>query len=207
MAAEYTNGNKIEVVVELRTDGAGQWLKENALIEKESLLDAFFWAIISDSDNRYKLPLEPEKGINTINFILKYVPEIINMQDQHGHNALMVTAEYNHLALTEKLLEANASVNLQTIEGWTALMLAAFKGYPDIAEKLLEAGADTGIKNQEGENALIIALYNSKAEAAEKICAFYDDINYSTPEGRSPLMLAAQNGYVEVVKKTFKYWR
>mmetsp|Transcript_62809 Transcript_62809/g.161652 ORF Transcript_62809/g.161652 Transcript_62809/m.161652 type:complete len:82 (+) Transcript_62809:3-248(+) len=63
------------------------------------------------------------------------------MARDDGGTALMFAAMEGHLAVVDKLLEANATIDLAAASGATAVKLAAQSGHQLIAKRLIAAGA------------------------------------------------------------------
>lgn len=65
----------------------------------------------------------------------------VNAQSWNGHTALIWSAFWNTVRITEVLLKAGADPNIRNNDGMTALELAQRKGHEHVVKRLLAAGA------------------------------------------------------------------
>ncbi|MBK8791656.1 MAG: ankyrin repeat domain-containing protein [Holophaga sp.] len=94
--------------------------------------------------------------------------ESVNEADKYGWTPLMWGVYYQHLPVTEFLLERGADPNLQTTAkyssfpaGTTALHLGAYYGKDELVATLVKKGAKTDLRDANGKSALDFALqYN-----------------------------------------------
>jgi len=94
--------------------------------------------------------------------------ENVNEADKYGWTPLMWGVYYQHLPVTEFLLEKGADPNLQTTAkyssfptGTTALHLGAYYGKDELVAALIKKGAKTDLRDANGKSALDFALqYN-----------------------------------------------
>ena len=90
-------------------------------------------------------------------------PELIYVTDDRGSSPLILASYYDHIDLTETLIQAGAHVNFKDASGNTALMGVCFKSVVELAELLIKEGADVNITNSTGASALIFAaMFNRK---------------------------------------------
>ena len=90
-------------------------------------------------------------------------PHLINAKDDRGSSPLILASYYDHIDLTETLIQAGAKVNFKDASGNTALMGVCFKGGVELAEVLINEGADVNLTNAMGASALIFAaMFNRK---------------------------------------------
>ena len=76
---------------------------------------------------------------------------------------MILASYYDHIDLTETLIQAGAEVNFKDASGNTALMGVCFKGVVELAEVLINEGADVNLTNAMGASALIFAaMFNRK---------------------------------------------
>ena len=90
-------------------------------------------------------------------------PNLIDITDDRGSSPLILASYYDHIDLTQILIQAGATVNFKDSSGNTALMGVCFKGVVELAELLINHGADVNITNVMGTSALIFAaMFNRK---------------------------------------------
>lgn len=78
----------------------------------------------------------------------------VNSTNEYGYTALMMAADYEHVAPMELLLSRKANVDLQTRDdGRTALHCACYQGRDAAVALLLEANADLSLRNKGGKTA------------------------------------------------------
>ena len=89
--------------------------------------------------------------------MLQFVIEAeLNIEIDHpnddGVSAMMLAANFGHLRIVNKLLEAGAALNRQSIEGNTALMLAVQNNVPELL-RFREHGVlttEVGVRDRNG---------------------------------------------------------
>ena len=69
---------------------------------------------------------------------LSQQPELIYATDDRGSSPLILASYYDHIDLTETLIQAGAEVNFKDASGNTALMGVCFKGVVELAELLID---------------------------------------------------------------------
>jgi ankyrin repeat protein len=81
-------------------------------------------------------------------YLRELVPDIINVQDKNGWNALMLAVDNGALDDVKYLREKCSDVNAVNMEGKSALLIASSKGNIDILKYLLEKGANIESKSK-----------------------------------------------------------
>lgn len=99
---------------------------------------------------------------------LSQQPELINATDDRGSSPLILASYYDHIDLTETLIQAGAEVNFKDASGNTALMGVCFKGVVELAEVLINEGADVNLTN-----AMALQLSYLQPCSTEKIWLSY----------------------------------
>ena len=72
-------------------------------------------------------------------------PNLIDVIDDRGSSPLILASYYDHVDLTQILIQAGAPVNFKDASGNTALMGVCFKGVVELAELLIKQGADVNL--------------------------------------------------------------
>ena len=86
-------------------------------------------------------------------------------------SGLRAAAEDGHLAVVERLLQANTNVNATASYGLTALHEAANGGYLEVVERLLQANANVNATTSIGGTALEMAAYYGHKETVDTLRA------------------------------------
>ena len=132
----------------------------------------------------------------------------VNFADANGFTPLMMSAEGQYLAFTEKqrafearrtevarlLLAAKADMNAETAEGWTALLFALDK--PELLAVLIEAGAPINARTGTGWTPLTLAAadkYNNYRQAIPALLRAGADLKRTNKSGHTPEYLAREN--------------
>lgn len=130
----------------------------------------------------------------------------VNVADEHGKTALMVTVrraavDSDSKELVELLIAHGANINAADESGYTALMVAAKHNEKEITKFLVERGADVNAKTKRGLTALILASDNRhKLDLVEFLLTHGADVNAAMDDGRTSLMIAASRSNKEMLE-------
>lgn len=104
-----------------------------------------------------------EKHESTLALLIKAGANV-NLPNEKGRTALMFSAWYGSVPITEMLLRSGANPNVipNDERGKTALMAAASKGYKEIVELLLKYNADPNLRDKKNNTALSYAEGDTK---------------------------------------------
>ncbi len=84
-----------------------------------------------------------EKGdIETVKYLLEFLPAFINILDERCQSGLFLACENDHIELAEFLLNKGADVNLPDDENYTALISACEGNKDNLVEILIFHGAN-----------------------------------------------------------------
>jgi hypothetical protein len=98
-----------------------------------------------------------------------------DVQDEHGHTALMCASGIGHHECVDRLLRVGADKEARDNGGTTALMLASQEGHPECVDHLLRAGADKNAKDNEGWTAMMLSSAVGHPECIDRLlCAGAD---------------------------------
>ena len=194
LARRYTHNNLIRAAIALHTDVAGQWLANYVgnNNEKRGELNVF----LAEAARLQEL--------DEVEFILKYLPSVVNGKTLNGATALMFAAENGDQPMVNYLLEIPViDITLKSAWGSTALMFAAKNGFLAIVEQLLaKSAANINVQNQNGSTALILAAQNGHPEVVKRLLQVPGiNVNLRTRQGYTALMFAAIAGYKEIVEQ------
>lgn len=117
-------------------------------------------------------PAFAQSGLNSVDFfralrerqtnkaveLLKSRPGLLNLRDEMGETALLITVARRDSDWVGFLLGKGADPNIAARNGDTPLIAAARIGYLDAAEELIRRKAKVDAANRMGETALIIAV-------------------------------------------------
>lgn len=126
----------------------------------------------------------------------------INVRDEKGDTALMISTDNNYPDITKAILDEGADVNIKNFNGNTALMSAAMNGHnePAILYTMISKGADVNQKNNESQTALMMASRSGNVEMVKIFISKGADINANDELGQTPLMYASKSRNTEIVK-------
>ena len=97
----------------------------------------------------------------TVDLLLKRGAKV-GQRNFAGDSALMMAVLKGEMAVTKRLLAANAPINPS---GWTPLMYAAYEGRADMVALLLEKGAEVNARAPNLSTPLMLAARNGHMEA------------------------------------------
>ena len=133
----------------------------------------------------------------------------INGLDAAGKTALMVAAEFGHLAIVRLLFERGANIDHQKKSlffdeiGNSALMVAAQHSNLEVVHGLIEMGANLELIDGWGQTALHLATDQAQAQELETVrllIAKGANIDHVGKWGWTPVLVAAQNDNPEMVR-------
>ena len=177
-------------------------------IHKDKIGDELSDAI--KTDNRYKVSLLLDIGIDVNNFILTYITPLtyavssekkeivrillnrgadMNKHDFSNATPLSYATSVNNIDIMKMLLDAGADVNIRDFQNYyTPLMTAANNdSYTEVVELLLNRGADVNLKNQWGNTALIISILILNINNTKMLLKAGADVNIKNREGKDAL--------------------
>ncbi|KAG5891580.1 hypothetical protein JTB14_022245 [Gonioctena quinquepunctata] len=112
--------------------------------------------------------------------------------DWLGTSPLHLSAQNNHLEITEILLRAGISKDARTKVDRTPLHMAAFEGHLQIVDALIKNGADIDCKDLLGMTPLHWAVQNGHLEVAAHLVRNGAIINEVNKFDLTPLLIAQQ---------------
>lgn len=125
----------------------------------------------------------------------------VNVQNNMGVTALMVSVAAGHLEISKLLIEKGTDIDIQDNDGTTVLMYALQGGLSEGAGLIIEKGANVHIRNNKGQNALMFASQYSHLDIARLLIeAAGADVNTQADMGTTALMYASQFGTKAVAK-------
>jgi uncharacterized protein len=132
--------------------------------------------------------------------LLKQKVDVNAMRPDHS-TALLWTAHWNDLEMSDLLLRAGAKVNADDDDGVTPLSQAAGNASLPMVQKLLQAGADPNTARISGLTPLMTAAHTANVEVVKTLLAAGAKINASTNESKATaLMWAVSDRNQEITK-------
>lgn len=123
----------------------------------------------------------------------------LDIQDDRGYSALMVTAMKGHVEAFQLLLYAGADVKLSNKCGETAILLSQLNQNREHFERvMLEFAIEKGNCNAGEFDALHFAACHGKLDAVKLLTNRGYNVNTPDVNGNTPLMLAAREGHAHV---------
>lgn len=171
----------------------------------------------------------PEPNAKMIDFLVAHGAKV-NLQNDHGHTALMICSSRGITELVKKLLDYGADAEIQDNEGWTAVrraaeaaqfkvvkLLVGDKLTPDLISSMLigsitegsetktalmiQKGADVNVTDHGGDTALAIASFQCKDSIAHLLIEGGARLDVATTTYRStPLHVATEQNCISVMK-------
>ena len=146
--------------------------------------------------------------LESTRYYLHQAPELINSTDSAGNTALILAAEFGHIAIVKLLLEqpdAVAKINHARVsDGATALILAAHNGHTAIVELLVEklTAVEINYTDYDDNTALILAASEGYTEIVASLITKLTaaEINQPGANDLTALMLATMRGHTKVVE-------
>src|SRR5271169_3976020 len=115
-----------------------------------------------ESQKSELLPITTEGHLKTAEYLIQNGSDI-NIMNNDGNTALMLSTDLNKKNLDLLLLSNGADVNARNKEGSSALIIASSKGYSELVCPLIRKGADKDAADNAGKTALQYAeLYDQK---------------------------------------------
>ena len=156
MLAQRYDLDQLVFAMDLRTKGAGQWMKQLELpTKKEDLIPHLNSAAESG-----------RKG--TVNFLLFHCPEMVDyppifhfFTQDNKTSALHNAARNGHDEIVDILIKAGANVNRPGYLKLTALHQAASSGHIKIVQRLLDASANDSLKCEYSRDTPFAEAYKS----------------------------------------------
>jgi ankyrin repeat protein len=109
----------------------------------------------------------------------------VNAMGPDRSTALLWTAHWNSLEISDLLLRAGANVNAADDDGVTPLSLAAENASLKLVERLLKGGADPNAANVAGLTPLMTAAHTGNLEIVKTLLAGGAKVNTSTEESKA----------------------
>lgn len=134
------------------------------------------------------------KAIKPLLFVLR---TDVNVKNEYGDTALMLTAIKGYRDIAEQLIFHKALINEKNPKGDTALIFAARHNHKSIVRLLLDNGVDVNAVNNDGESALTCALRNNNNSLAEMLVANGADVAI---ENGLPLLLALETSSDKLIR-------
>jgi len=136
----------------------------------------------------------------TMRALLKQKVDVNAMRADHS-TALLWTAHWNELEMTDLLLRAGAKVNAADDDGVTPLSQATMNASLPMVEKLLKAGADPNAARISGLTPLMTASRTGNVEIVKALLARGAKVNAATNESKATaLMWAVGDRKPEIAK-------
>ena len=141
---------------------------------------------------------------STTEVLLKYGADV-NIQDNDGWSALMLTSQDGYVETAEVLLKYQADVNQKKNDGWSALMIASYNEKMEMIKLLVKHNADVNLLENEGWSALMIACKVHRVVAVKLLLGYGADVNILNNSGWSALMIANYMGCQEICELLLKH--
>lgn len=135
--------------------------------------------------------------VNAIMFSGRNV--LLNARDELGQTPLHYTARKKYVAVTVKLLRAEADPNIRSNNGMSPIDIAVIEGQQKTLEAMIQHGADVTDADNIGQTPLHHAAQHGNAEAAGTLINAGADPVARNSQDLSPLDIATTNGKLEVV--------
>jgi ankyrin repeat protein len=136
----------------------------------------------------------------TMRTLLKQKVDVNAMRADHS-TALLWTAHWNELEMSDMLLRAGAKVNAADDDGVTPLSQATMNASLPMVEKLLKAGADPNAARISGLTPLMTASRTGNVEIVKALLARGAKVNAATNESKATaLMWAVGDRKPEIAK-------
>jgi ankyrin repeat protein len=122
--------------------------------------------------------------------LLKQKIDVNSTLPDHS-TALLWTAHWNDLEMSDLLLRAGAKVNAADDDGVTPLSLAVENASLPMVEKLLKAGADANAVRSSGLTPLMTAVHTGNVEVVKALLAHGAEVNAMTNKSRATALMWA----------------
>ena len=173
----------------------------------QCMVDQYYPHILTLSGGNGLRPLQiaiHAGHMDCIKYILENCPDIVELKDESGQNAIHHAAEMGKTEVLHVLISWAEPEDLlaQDEKGNTALHLAACRGHEAVVEVLLNTSDQIlGIKNNFSSNAAHLAAAFGHLPALKQITRRdMGTILEVEHHGKTPLHAALQSGHVECVK-------
>ena len=136
----------------------------------------------------------------------------LNIPDNNGETALILSIRGGHTELAADLIETGADVNIQdNYYGATALMRAVSEEHIaemravseeniDIAEILIDAGADLNLQDNSGNTALMWVVLERNIDIVKNLIDVGADLNLQDNSGSTALLMALYGKDIDIAK-------
>lgn len=139
--------------------------------------------------------------ISRVPQVNSYLEDLINIQDEGGHNLLFLSTLQDMRDTALFLLSIGANPNLANEKGAYPIHLAVKNGDLELVEILYQKGASLDVALSNGITPLIIALNTKNLRIAEFLVLNNADVNLTGAANNSPLSEAIENDYDDFAKK------
>lgn len=131
----------------------------------------------------------------------------VDLQDNEGRTALILSAYCDHIKIAKYLLRKHADVNHADINGETALMQAMRnkRGNLEIVKLLIAQHADVNHADNNGETALMWAASWGHTGIVKILITHGAEVNCAANDGNTALIYAAEDGYKKTIKRLLAY--
>jgi ankyrin repeat protein len=195
-ASAYGTEEMVEILINAGSDVNAV----NAANENCCGQPVLMWAAGSQRDPNHKVRTLLKSGAN------------LNATATDGANALIRSANWGHVDVSETLLQAGPSISSRDNDGETPLIAAASFGGATIVSVLLRAGSDKNATDAQGMTALMHAAQNGEIdgelETVELLLNAGADPNLRDKKGRTALQIAqevkSKDSSLEAVIKLLK---
>ena len=134
---------------------------------------------IDASGNSLLILAARDGHLSTVDILLKRGAKVAH-RNFAGDSALMMAVLKGEMAVTKRLLAANAPINQS---GWTPLMYAAYEGRADMVALLLEKGAEVNARAPNQSTPLMLAARNGKMDAVRLLLKAGADTEIKNDQG------------------------
>lgn len=111
--------------------------------------------------------------------LLDKFPEIAEMENFEGQNAMLYAAASGDYDLVQQLISKGINFSNRDFGGNTALMLAARSGNSELTEFFIKKGLDVNAKNNKGETALMLSAKSVQPKFVGIISIESDNFGYT----------------------------
>jgi ankyrin repeat protein len=121
----------------------------------------------------------------------------VDMQDESGWTALIISASVGSLPLVQRLLRI-ANINLTTAQNRNALHYACSKSYFEIAQLLVENGIEIAKQDVNGQTPLFRACVSGHVKTVEYLLSKGVNLHHLDANNDTALHVAIENEHSEV---------
>jgi hypothetical protein len=125
----------------------------------------------------------------------------VNLRDEDGATALILSGMRCRTDVVQLLLHKGANLNATNFHGWTPLKAASYSNCAAVVRLLLNAGADVNFKgHDDSQTALMFAALHGQASAVRALIEGGADVNFKDDDGCTAVMYAERHGHNQIAQ-------